>query len=134
MHPLTRLHHHRAQLADEAGFGDQLAAVLVDSAIPALKARLPELAEGFVEAALPRVQAKLVDLEPQLRELAAASANAVLSDPQIQETIKSAVKEQADKAEAKLRMGFLKTIGAILAGVLVIEIAEPWLPGRPRVR
>jgi len=120
------------RLADEQSTVDELAGMVVDALVPPLKARVPELAETFVDAAVPRVQQRMVELEPQLRELAVSSANAVLNDPQIQETVKLAVQDQSKKTEAKLTKGLFILGGVIIGANLLIEIAEPWLPGRKR--
>ena len=128
-HPLMRRYQAR-RLADEQSTVDELAGMVVDALVPPLKARVPELAETFVDAAVPRVQQRMVELEPQLRELAVSSANAVLNDPQIQETVKLAVQDQSKKTEAKLTKGLFILGGVIIGANLLIEIAEPWLPGR----
>ena len=130
-HPLMRRYQAR-RLADEQSTVDELAGMVVDALVPPLKARVPELAETFVDAAVPRVQQRMVELEPQLRELAVSSANAVLNDPQIQETVKLAVQDQSKKTEAKLTKGLFILGGVIIGANLLIEIAEPWLPGRKR--
>jgi hypothetical protein len=130
-HPLMR-RYQASRLAEEPGVVEELATKVVDALVPPFKARVPELAEAFVDAAVPRVQERMVELEPQLRELAVSSANAVLSDPQIQETVKAAVQEQSKKTEAKVIKGMFLLGGAIIGANLLIEIAEPWLPGRKR--
>ena len=132
--------HHLALLATnrlsqedgEESTVEQLGGMVVDAMMPRLQKRIPELAETFVDSAVPRVQQQLVTLEPQLRELAVSSANAVLNDPQIRETVKLAVQEQGKKTEEKLKKG-LFTRGAVVIGAnLLIEMFEPWLPGRKR--
>lgn len=133
-HYLVTLHAPPARIGslgdDEESAAEKLGAMVVDALMPQMQKRIPELAETFVDAAVPRVQQRMVELEPQLRELAVASANAVLNDPQIQETVKAAVQEQGKKTEAKLVRGAF-ILGAVLIGAnLLIEIAEPWLPGR----
>lgn len=117
---------------DEESTVEQLGGMVVDAMMPRLQQRIPELAADFVDNAMPRVQQQIVNLEPQLRELAVSSANAVLSDPQIQETVKLAVQEQSQKTEAKLTKGLMLLGGFVIGANLLIEIAEPWLPGRKR--
>src|SRR5690606_11729049 len=120
------------RLGDEESTIEQLGGMVVDAMMPRLQERIPELAADFVDNAMPRVQQQIVNLEPQLRELAVSSANAVLSDPQIQETVKLAVQEQTQKTEAKLTKGLMLLGGVVIGANLLIEIAEPWLPGRKR--
>jgi len=117
---------------DEESTVEQLGGMVVDAMMPRLQQRIPELAADFVDNAMPRVQQQIVNLEPQLRELAVSSANAVLNDPQIQETVKLAVQEQSKKTEEKLTKGLMLLGGIVIGANLLIEIAEPWLPGRKR--
>ncbi len=120
------------RLGDEESTVEQLGGMVVDAMMPRLQQRIPELAADFVDNAMPRVQQQIVNLEPQLRELAVSSANAVLNDPQIQETVKLAVQEQSKKTEEKLTRGLMLLGGIVIGANLLIEIAEPWLPGRKR--
>ena len=129
IHPLAlRL---RAQrLAAEDDFTEQMGGLVVDALVPRLKQRIPEISEAFVAETMPRVQQRLIDLQPQLSELAVTSAQAVLSDPAIRETVKQAVAESAEGTKKEIKSGLVKLGAGILLGVLVIEMLEPWLPGR----
>jgi hypothetical protein len=132
MHPLAliaarRGSPHRAP-SSLAGPVDDLAVEVADyvvaAAAPAIEARvqaaIPGLAEQFVDSAMPRVQEQLVNMGPQLQQLAVQSAQAVLSDEQIQATLK----EATSNMEQKMFRGFIAagvaTTVAVLLGVAII--------------
>ncbi len=121
-----------ASLGEDPTIPEQIAGAVVDAAMPAINARIPEVTQRFVDEAIPRIKGQLFELQPELDKLAITSAQAVLDDQQIQASIKGAVKEQADQARSQIRNALVATVGATLAGVLVIEMVEPWLPGRKR--
>lgn len=130
MHYLAILN--RGHLADEKSTVEELGAMVVDAMKPRLMEVVPEVSAAFVGYAIPQVQMRLSELQPQLDALAIQSAQAVLNDEQIRETVRVAVAESTEKTRKEFRSG-LVTLGAgILAGVLAIEILEPWLPGRKR--
>lgn len=130
-HPLAqRLRREHTRLGDDASVAEQLGALVVDAVKPRILEIVPEVATAFVDSAVPRMQERLVDLQPQLNALAIQSAQAVLNDDQIRETVKQAVAESAENTKKELRSGLLKLGVGILGGVLLIEIAEPYLPGR----
>lgn len=116
--------------AEDPTIPEQIGAAVVDAVTPRLLEVMPQVAQAFVDEAAPRMQQKLLEMQPQLNELAIQSAQAVLSDPAIRDTVKQAVAESTEKTKAEFRSGLIKLGAVILGGVLLIEIAEPYLPGR----
>ena len=129
-HPLADRLRRQARLGDDASVAEQLGALVVDSVKPRILEIMPEVSTAFVNHAIPQVQQRLVELQPQLTELAVQSAQAVLNDDQIRETVRQAVAESAETTKQEIKSGLLKLGAGILAGVLLIEIVEPHLPGR----
>lgn len=128
-HPLAaRLR--RSRLGDDASIPEQIGGAVIDAVKPRILEIMPEVSQAFVDNAVPRIQQRLVDLQPQLNELAIQSAQAVLNDGQIRETVRAAVAESTENTRKELRSGLLKLGAGILMGVLAIELVEPWLPGR----
>lgn len=128
-HYLALLNHPR-QLAAEPSVVEELGAMVVDSMKPRLLEVMPEVSAAFVSSAIPQVQLRLTELQPQLDALAIQSAQAVLNDQQIRETVKLAVAESTAETKREFKSGLLKLGAGILLGVLAIEIIEPNLPGR----
>lgn len=109
----------------------ELGTMAVDAMIPRLQERIPELvsqAKGELEKYIPELSQKMVDTagpmmitylqehQEQINEAARQAAQSVVSDPQIQATVRDAVAETTGRMRIQMATGFFLATAAILLG------------------